>query len=121
MSYVKNFLSKTIDQWEEYAHTHEDESCVSVNLNSDYFDLGNAQSEDIMDRNERRFDRYIQKKYKSAQKNGTLMSTTDWDKSLGEHPALAKPNMESILIDRELRSLHGFEMFWRKREIFRKF
>ena len=95
------WLSNTIAIWEDYSRNVEDESCVSVNLASDYFKMDNYDDDAKMDRNERRFRRYVKKKYDQSRAKGTFKNTMDFDESLGAHPAVAVKDMETILIERK--------------------
>ena len=90
---MAGFLEETIRIFEARLAEGSGDSIfdqISINLNSEYFDFDakDLEDEDKMDRVERRFNRYCEKKYKSQKAKGTLLNATEMD--VGGHPALSR-------------------------------
>lgn len=91
------WLNDTISIWESMEN-EVDKSCVSINLYSDYFNDNTDQDDErMLDRSERRFQRYVNKKYETSIQRGTLKSSSDWDNK--GHPARAKKDIETFILE----------------------
>ena len=88
-----------LGKYEERLET-KDRSCISINLDSEYFEFDDYPDEDpdapanLLEREERRFERYCQKKYENSLKKGTLRTPAEWDKF--NHPA-KDPDVEKTM------------------------
>ena len=97
-SSVKNEFADLIAKYEDLSHSDEvDDYLVSVNLESEYFEFSGEKD---IDRAERRFDRYVKKKYDQAIEKNTLKKTTEWDTN-ETHPAAFDSGVVKSLIDRK--------------------
>ena len=99
---MAGFFEETIRIYEARAREDADESSISINLFSEYFEFDekDMENDEKMDRAERRFNRYCEKKHKSQKIKGTLLNATEMDS--GEHPALSRyiePKLEKCKYD----------------------
>lgn len=101
---ASQWLNDTISLWES-TEDHVDESCVSINLYSDYFNaVGDPKDLRAHNRAERRFHRYVTKKYETSLQRGTLKSSSDWDTA--GHPAREKRDMDTFILESKCYQNH---------------